>query len=402
MPIFDPNAKFKVYKGDKLIYTNAPSGSFGDALAWFMKNDDGMPESEMDKVKGLKLEAVVASKTAMEAMINSELTMYVVATSKTVMNAVAASKTAMDAVAASKTAMFAVLASRTAMYVVTDSKIAMDAVAASKVAMYVVTNSKTAMDAVAASDTAMDAVAASKTAVDAVLASKTAMDAVLASKTAMDAMLASKTAMDAVAASKTAMDAVAASKTAMDAVAASKTAMETVAASKTAMDAVLNSKTAMDAVIDSDVAIASMVCGSAEVNAAFLRWSYGHHSFSRVYQTVSKSNLFTIIYSNFGDAVFSFNNDYNKKINKKPSNVICFAALSAYCIKDDKYPTLEGYASMTSNGVYMRGYSNKETVRLSKSDVNGIGINIWDIKGERQGRGNMGYVSVTVYQVKNP
>ena len=188
----------------------------------------------------------------------------------------------------------------------------------------------------------------------------------------------------------------------MDAVLNSKTAMDAVLASKTAMDAVLASKTAMDAVIDSDVAIASMVCGSAEVNAAFLRWSYEHHSFSRVYQTVSKSNLFTIIYSEFGDAVFSFNNDYNKKINKKPSNVICFAALSAYCIEDDKYPRLEGYASMTSNGVYMRGYSNKEKVRLSKSDVNGIGINIWNIKGERQGRGDTGYVSVTVYQVKNP
>ena len=188
----------------------------------------------------------------------------------------------------------------------------------------------------------------------------------------------------------------------MDVVAASKTAMDAVLASKTAMDVVLNSKTAMDAVIDSDVAIASMVCGSAEVNAAFLRWSYEHYSFSRVYQTVSKSNLFTIIYSEFGDAVFSFNNDYNKKFNKKPSNVICFAALSAYCINDDKYPRLEGYASMTSNGVYMRGYSNKEKVRLSKSDVNGIGINIWNIKGERQGRGDTGYVSITVYQVKNP
>lgn len=131
MPIFDPNAKFKVYKGDKLIYTNAPSGSFGDVLAWFMKNDDGMPESEMDKVKGLNLEAVVASKAAMEAMVNSELTMYVVATSKAVMNAVAASKTAMNAVAASKTAMFAVLASKTAM----------DAVAASDTAIVSLANS---------------------------------------------------------------------------------------------------------------------------------------------------------------------------------------------------------------------------------------------------------------------
>ena len=179
MPIFDPNAKFKVYKGDKLIYTNAPSGSFGDALAWFMKNDDGMPESEMDKVKGLKLEAVVASKTAMEAMINSELTMYVVATSKTVMNAVAASKTAMDAVTASKTAMFAVLASGTAMYVVANSKIAMDAVVASKVAMNVVVNSKTAMDAVVASKVAMNVVVNSKTAMEEVAASKTAIESLI-------------------------------------------------------------------------------------------------------------------------------------------------------------------------------------------------------------------------------
>lgn len=121
MPIFDPNAKFKVYKGDKLIYTNAPSGSFGDALAWFMKNDDGKPESEMDKVKGLKLDAVIASKTVMDA----------VAASKTAMDAVAASKTAMDAVAASKTAMDAVLASKTAM----------DAVAASDTAIVSLANS---------------------------------------------------------------------------------------------------------------------------------------------------------------------------------------------------------------------------------------------------------------------
>lgn len=125
MPIFDPNAGFKVYKGDKLIYTNAPSGSFGDALAWFMKNDDSKPESETDKVKGLKLEAVLASKTAMDAA--------------------AASKTAMDAVLASKTAMDAMLASKTAM----------DAVAASKAAMAAVAASETAMNAVAASETAI-------------------------------------------------------------------------------------------------------------------------------------------------------------------------------------------------------------------------------------------------------
>ena len=92
MPIFDPNAKFKVYKGDKLIYTNAPSGSFGDVLAWFMKNDDGKPESETDKVKGLKLEAVAVSDTAIDA----------VAASKTAMDVIASSDTAMEAVAASK------------------------------------------------------------------------------------------------------------------------------------------------------------------------------------------------------------------------------------------------------------------------------------------------------------
>ena len=86
MPIFDPNAKFKVYKGDKLIYTNAPSGSFGDVLAWFMKNDDGMPESETDKVKGLKLEAVVASKAAMDAVLASKTAMEAVADSKRLYN----------------------------------------------------------------------------------------------------------------------------------------------------------------------------------------------------------------------------------------------------------------------------------------------------------------------------
>ena len=102
MPIFDPNAKFKVYKGDKLIYTNAPSGSFGDALAWFMKNDDGKPESETDKVKGLKLDEVVASDTAIDAVLASKAAMEAVAASKAAMDAVLASKTAMEAVAASK------------------------------------------------------------------------------------------------------------------------------------------------------------------------------------------------------------------------------------------------------------------------------------------------------------
>lgn len=92
MPIFDPNAKFKVYKGDKLIYTNAPSGSFGDVLAWFMKNDDSKPESETDKVKGLKLDAVAVSDTAIDA----------VAASKTAMDVIASSDTAMEAVAVSK------------------------------------------------------------------------------------------------------------------------------------------------------------------------------------------------------------------------------------------------------------------------------------------------------------
>ena len=178
MPIFDPNAGFKVYKGDKLIYTNAPStpsGSFGDVLAWFMKNDDGKPESVTDKVKGLKLDAVLASDTAMRAVAYSDTAMMVVAYSNTAMRAVAASDTAMRAIAASDTAMRMVAYFWIAMRAVAASDTAMRAVAASSTAMDIVTYSDTAMKAIAASDTAMRAIAASDTAMRAIAYSEMAM-----------------------------------------------------------------------------------------------------------------------------------------------------------------------------------------------------------------------------------
>ena len=148
MPVFDPNAGFKVYKGDKLIYTNAPSapsgsfgGSFGDVLAWFMKNENGMPESEADKVKGLKLDAVAASKAYMNIITSSLGMMHAIAYSKTAMGTMASSFIAMGTIAF--------------------SFIAMGTIASSFIAMKAVASSETAMNAIAASDTAMKAVASS-------------------------------------------------------------------------------------------------------------------------------------------------------------------------------------------------------------------------------------------------
>lgn len=178
MPIFDPNAGFKVYKGDRLIYTNvpsAPSGNFGDVLAWFMKNDDGKSESETDKVKGLKLDAVLASDTAMKAVVSSDNTINVITDSFVAMKAVAASETAMEAVAASQTAAYNVAYSYIAMKALTASETAMKAVAASGVAMDAITYSYTAMKAIASSETAMNAIAASNTAMRAIASSEMAM-----------------------------------------------------------------------------------------------------------------------------------------------------------------------------------------------------------------------------------